>query len=98
MVIHSEDPLNCEPPLDLLGEEAITPTSAFYVRDHGMPPPPGSAPPPVRVTGLVERPLELSAAELGDDFPRVEITAALHCAGNRRAELMEVADIPGETP
>jgi sulfite oxidase len=50
------------------------------------------------VDGLVERPLELSLADLRERFERVRVRATLHCAGNRRAQLIEVAPVPGHVP
>jgi sulfite oxidase len=52
----------------------------------------------VALDGLVERPLRLSVDALRDSFPRRELTATLQCAGNRRAGLIAVRDIPGEAP
>jgi sulfite oxidase len=42
--------------------------------------------------------LELSLEEIKNEFPKDVVVAAIHCAGNRRDELMEVAGIPGELP
>jgi sulfite oxidase len=97
-IVHSEKPLNCEPPLGLLAREARTPTAAVFVRNHGDAPRVDAERFRLKVDGLVETALELSLDDLHSRFRRVEVTAALHCAGNRRAELMRVADIPGETP
>ena len=53
----------------------------------------------LHVGGLTERPLELSLQELRDGrFAEREIVVTLQCAGNRRADLMAVRDIPGEAP
>lgn len=48
--------------------------------------------------GLVDEPLELSSADLDDPPGRTQRVAALCCTGNRRRELGDVADIPGEIP
>jgi sulfite oxidase len=93
----SDAPPNGEPPLELLAEHELTPTELFYVRCHG-PIPSLDASHRLVVDGLVERRLELGADELRTRFPHAEATAALHCAGNRRVELSEVAPIVGETP
>jgi sulfite oxidase len=93
-IVHQEEPLNAEPPRDALAGAPVTPTERFYVRNHG--PVPGSTA-PLRVDGLVSAPLELSLAEL-QALPRRELTVTLQCAGNRRADLMRVRDIPGEAP
>ena len=52
----------------------------------------------LRVHGLVERELDLSLATLRDAFTVHEVTATLQCAGNRRAGLIAIRDIPGEAP
>jgi sulfite oxidase len=67
----------------------------FYVRNHGPVPAGGGR---LRVDGLVERPLDLSLEELRARFAAVELTATLQCAGNRRAGLIAIRDIPGEAP
>ena len=48
--------------------------------------------------GLVERDLDLSLVTLREAFREREVTATLQCAGNRRAGLMAIRDIPGEAP
>jgi sulfite oxidase len=45
----------------------------------------------------VERELDLSLDDL-HALPDRELTVTLQCAGNRRADLMAVKDIPGESP
>jgi sulfite oxidase len=47
---------------------------------------------------MVERPLQLSLADLKERFAHREVVATLQCAGNRRAGLMAVRDIPGQHP
>jgi sulfite oxidase len=91
----TEVPPNGEPPAERLGESFLTPIERFYVRCHGPVPAPHEL---LSVDGLVERPLELRIADLPALFQRVELVATLHCAGNRRVELADVAPIPGETP
>ena len=76
----------------------MTATDAFYVRGHApvpeIDPPPGGC----GCTALVERELELSLATLREAFREREVTATLQCAGNRRAGLIAIRDIPGEAP
>ena len=92
--MHSRAPLNAETPRAGL-VPALTATADFYVRNHGPVPPP---PPTFAVGGLVDTPLELTVADLRSRFPARELVATLQCAGNRRAGLMAVRDIPGEMP
>ena len=98
LVVWSEQPLNAETPLGLLGRFHLTPTDLFYVRNHG--PVPDADPALYRLVldGLVQRPLALTLDELRERFPRVTVTATLACAGNRRRELTAVRPIPGEIP
>jgi sulfite oxidase len=95
MTVHEEHPFNAEPRRAALAEAPVTPTDAFYVRNHGPVP---ATVEPLTVTGLVERELTLSADRLKRDYPPHELTVTLQCAGNRRADLIAVKDIPGESP
>jgi sulfite oxidase len=92
----SADPLNAEPPGNLLRESFLTPRRLFYVRTHGSIPAVDPTSYRLRLTGLVERPRELSLDELRAMAPARTVMASLECAGNRRAELMAVRPIPGE--
>lgn len=98
-IVHEQDPFNGEPARAALAAGGLTPLDAFYVRDHGAVPEAAAAGWRLRVGGLVERPLELSLAELRDGgFGVREVVATLQCAGNRRAGLLAVRAIPGEAP
>jgi sulfite oxidase len=97
-LVWSDEPLNGEPPSEVLADSFATPTELFYVRCHGAVPKIDPAAHRLVVDGLVEQPLELDLAELPAGFESFEISATLHCAGNRRTELAAVAPIPGETP
>jgi len=98
MIVHGADPLNAEPTRAALAESELTPDGTFYVRNHGPIPQISPAEWRLRVGGLVSRPLQLSLARLQRDFTAHEVVAALQCAGNRRAGLLKVRDIPGEAP
>jgi sulfite oxidase len=98
MVVHGMEPFNAEPPPAALAGRALTPVDAFYSRNHGAVPTLDPATWRLRVDGLVEHELDLSLSDLQRWFqPRTEV-ATLECAGNRRAELMEVRPIPGQVP
>jgi len=97
-IVRSAEPFNAEPPPGLLGRSALTPHAAFYVRNHGRVPELDAVGHRVVVDGLVERSLELSVADLRSQFTAVEVTATLQCAGNRRTDLLALAEIPGEIP
>src|SRR3954471_17286732 len=94
LIAHHASPFNAEPPRAILAEGPLTATDAFYVRDHGPVPEIDPAGWRLRVHGLVERELELSLATLREALPEREEVATLQCAGNRRAGLMAIRDIP----
>jgi sulfite oxidase len=96
LIILSEDPLNAEPPGNLLRKSFLTPQHLFYVRTHGSIPTVDPSSYRLRLTGLVEQSRDLSLDELRALAPARTVTASLECAGNRRAELMAVRPIPGE--
>jgi hydroxyacylglutathione hydrolase len=98
LVVWSEEPLNAETPLNLLGRAAVTPNELFFVRNHGPIPEVDPASYRLTVGGLVAGPLTLSLEDLRRRFERVTTTAALSCAGNRRSELAAIAPIPGQAP
>ena len=98
VIVHEEEPFNAETGLAALAEGPLTATDAFYVRGHGAVPEIDPGAWRLRVHGAVARELELSLATLREAFREREVTATLQCAGNRRAGLIEVRDIPGEAP
>jgi sulfite oxidase len=98
LIVHEEEPFNAETGLAALAEGPVTATDAFYVRGHGPVPEIDAAEWRLRVHGVVERELDLSLQTLREAFREREVTATLQCAGNRRAGLIAVRDIPGEAP
>ena len=97
MIVHQEQPFNAESGRAALAE-TLTPTDAFYVRSHGEVPEIAVDAWRLRVHGAVERELELSLTTLREAFRERHVAATLQCAGNRRAGLVAVRDIPGEAP
>ncbi len=98
LVVHEEEPFNAETGLAALAEGPLTATDAFYVRGHAAVPEIDPAAWRLHVDGIVERELDLSLGTLREALPEREVTATLQCAGNRRAGLIAVRDIPGEAP
>jgi sulfite oxidase len=98
LIVHESEPFNAETGPAALAEGPLTATDAFYVRGHGPVPEIDPAAWRLRVHGLVERELELSLATLREAFRECEVAATLQCAGNRRAGLVAIRDIPGEAP
>jgi len=98
MIVHESDPYNAEPAPSALAEKMLTPLDSFYGRNHGPVPVIDPRAWRLRIGGLAEHDLDLSLEDLHGRFAPQTITATLQCAGNRRADLMEVRDIPGEAP
>ena len=96
MIVHSTMPYNAEPPLARLRASPITARQDFYVRSHGNIPQLDQATHRLLVDGLVERPLELSLADLQRGFPETTVTAVMQCAGNRRADMQIVQPTTGD--
>jgi len=95
-IVRTLEPLNSEPPLDVLAREDVTPADWFYVRTHGTIPKIEEDRFELCVNGAVDTPLRLTMAELRSRFEKTTIMAALQCAGNRRAEMIAIAPVPGE--
>src|ERR1700730_2604609 len=98
MIVREGDPFNAESPRSALAQGPLTEIEAFYVRSHGPVPDVDPAAWRLTVDGLVEQPTALTLAELRDQCSEHDVVATLQCAGNRRAGLMAVRDIPGELP
>ena len=98
LIVHESEPFNAETRRAALAESPLTATDAFYVRSHGAVPEIDHGTWRLHVHGLVERELHLSLGTLREAFRECEVTATLQCAGNRRAGLIAVRDIPGEAP
>lgn len=95
LIARKSDPLNAEPPLDLLVSSFITPEETFYIRTHGTIPDVDVAEYRLRVCGRVRQELELTVDDLRSEFEPCSVTAALECAGNRREELGFIEDVEG---
>ena len=107
-------PLNGAPSPAALIRNHITGVADFFVRNHGEvpgPPKPGTETPlSLRVTGLVQTPLDLpfpdpSVSPVSAQAPRYpflatrsSIESSLQCAGNRRTSLQRIRQIPNEVP
>ena len=98
MVVHEAEPYNAESNPAVLTESYLTEVDRFYSRNHGPIPDISSQGWTLTVDGLVDASLTLTLAELQSKFAHHQVTATLQCAGNRRADLVEVKPIPGEDP
>jgi DMSO/TMAO reductase YedYZ molybdopterin-dependent catalytic subunit/glyoxylase-like metal-dependent hydrolase (beta-lactamase superfamily II)/rhodanese-related sulfurtransferase len=83
LVVHREEPLNCETSLGTLIGGVVTPTANFYIRNHFTTPMLDPQCYELTVTGMVERPLRLRLRDLRD-MPSESLVATLECAGNGR--------------
>lgn len=95
LIVRQEMPYNAEPELPTLVSSYITPVDQFYVRSHGPVPKVDADLFRVKVSGLVNRELEFSVAELKDKFDTHKVAATLTCAGNRRQEMSAIKKIAG---
>lgn len=95
-IIRTSEPLNSEPPLVELVRDVVTPTEWFYVRTHGTIPAIDEERFVLEVNGAVRTPLRLTMRDLRSKFAKATVMAALQCAGNRRAEMIAIAPVPGE--
>jgi DMSO/TMAO reductase YedYZ molybdopterin-dependent catalytic subunit/rhodanese-related sulfurtransferase len=83
LVVHREDPLNCETSLPALIGGLVMPTAHFYVRNHFATPVLDPQLYQLTVSGMVGEPLRLSLPDL-HNLPRQSLIATLECAGNGR--------------
>ena len=85
LILLTARPPQLETPMSYF-DGAITPNEAFFVRYHTFPVPTGVdlGTWRLRVSGLVDRPLELSLDDLKSKFPKVAVTAVTQCSGNSR--------------
>jgi len=94
MAVRRRAPFNAEPPSSVLAAAEITALDTFYGRNHGAIP--DIAPHQWRLT--VDKPVPLTYDQLVEGFTPHSVVTTLACAGNRRAELLNVRPIPGKDP
>jgi DMSO/TMAO reductase YedYZ molybdopterin-dependent catalytic subunit len=85
LIVREKEPANLEMPFRTL-DSFLTPNERFYVRNHFAAPKLDARSWRLKVEGAVERPLELTYAELTALPSRTQV-ALLECAGNGRAFL-----------
>lgn len=96
LIVWQESPLNVETPTAMLLGDRVTGVERFYVRSHGSLPELDPDAYRLSIRGMLERELSLSLLDLRNGFEHVTVEATLNCAGNRRKQLADVAEIPGE--
>jgi DMSO/TMAO reductase YedYZ molybdopterin-dependent catalytic subunit len=86
LVVHRAHPLNGETSVPALIGGSVMPNAHFYVRNHFQIPRLDPVHWRLNVSGLVERPLNLSLHDL-HSMPSQDFLVTLECAGNGRARL-----------
>jgi len=97
-LVKKNKPFNAETPLHILAENFYTPNEWFYVRNH-LPTPDVTADDfELEITIDSNQPTDekvFTLSDLQNKFERVELTSAIQCGGNRRAEMNEIKTING---
>jgi DMSO/TMAO reductase YedYZ molybdopterin-dependent catalytic subunit len=83
LLVHSPRPLDVETPPELL-DTWITPIPRFFVRSHFYIPSIDTSKWRLSIEGLVEKPFQLTLAELSR-LPQIERVVTMECAGNGRS-------------
>ncbi len=86
LTLLGDRPINMEVPPHLLDDD-ITPANRLFVRNNGQVPDVSEASDAnwiLSVDGEVDQPLELSIADLKNDFENVTLRLQMECAGNGR--------------
>ncbi|KAJ3045290.1 hypothetical protein HDV00_011162 [Rhizophlyctis rosea] len=90
-------PMNAEPQLtELMRYGLVTPNMVHYIRNHGPVPFLEWDTHKLEITGMVDKPLELSMDELAS-MPWINIPVTMACDGNRRGEVNMVKRSTGFT-
>ena len=85
LTLLNDRPVNAETPPHLL-DDPITPTNRHFIRNNGLVPEKTSADGwTLTIDGNVDNPMELTIADLRDQFEVVTMALALECGGNGRA-------------
>ncbi|KAH8100028.1 Oxidoreductase, molybdopterin-binding domain-containing protein [Cristinia sonorae] len=90
--VKSEQPWNAQPAVEELIKHPLTPEDLMYCRNHCPVKSIDASTFTIRVDGsdgLIQRTLEYTLSELKSEFEKVELVAALQCAGNRRKQMAE---------
>ncbi len=76
-------------------DDAVTPASRLFIRNNLLTPDLDASVHRLRITGLVDKPLDLSLDELKQRFPQVSVQGMLECAGSGRTAFQP---LPRGTP
>ncbi len=94
----SHGPIKAQTELASLIAEPVTANRDFFVCCHGGVPRVDVDAYRLEIEGMVRRPLRLRLGDLSPLLPETEVEATLQCAGNRRAELDDVAPVASGEP
>lgn len=84
LTLLNDRPVNAETPPELL-DDAITPTSRHFIRNNGIPPEDvDPATWTLTIDGFVDSPIELTIADMREQFEVVTMALTLECGGNGR--------------
>ncbi|MBT4005706.1 MAG: sulfite oxidase [Rhodospirillales bacterium] len=84
LTVHNDRPVNAETPPHLL-DDKVTPTNRHFIRNNGIPPANMDAANwSLMVDGLVDKPMNLSIADLKKNFEVVSHKLTIECGGNGR--------------
>jgi DMSO/TMAO reductase YedYZ molybdopterin-dependent catalytic subunit len=84
LTLLNDRPVNAETPPELL-DDAITPTSRHFIRNNGIPPEDvDPATWTLTIDGFVDSPMELTIADMREQFEVVTMALTLECGGNGR--------------
>jgi len=93
--INAKEPFNAEPTRQDLIVSYITPVDYFFKRNHSpIPILEDNGRYSLAIDGLVEKPIELSLAQIRL-LPKYNVTATLQCAGNRRTAMSQQLEVRG---
>jgi sulfite oxidase len=96
MIVHQAQPLNAEPQSAQLRAAFMTPQEEFYIRCHGNVPRIAKDGYKLKTGGQGATTLELTLDDLRTRFPQRTVTAVMQCAGNRRADMLQVKYVSGD--
>jgi DMSO/TMAO reductase YedYZ molybdopterin-dependent catalytic subunit len=81
--VHSERPLTASATAEFLNDD-VTPTNRHFVRNNLFTPELDESRHVVEITGLVDKPMSLTIAQLRSGFAQVATQAMIECAGSGR--------------
>ena len=94
LIANSTQPFNAETPSLLATDRLITPNDIFFKRNHLPVPDIKSEDFQLKIEGT-NKCISLNVENLKNKFEKVELVAAIQCAGNRRSEMDKIKKVKG---